>query len=138
MKIDGKCHCGSISYEAEINPDYVIVCHCTDCQTISGGPYRANVPVKLENFHLTGTAKTYVKTADSGNRVALSFCSNCGTALYSQSETGASFLNLRLGAVRQRAELTPKAQFFCRSAMPWVFELDGIPKSPDHTRVRPT
>ena len=39
MKIEGSCHCGKISYEAEINPEYVIICHCTDCQTISGAPY---------------------------------------------------------------------------------------------------
>ena len=135
MKIDGRCHCGRIEYEARINPDYVIVCHCTDCQTISGGPYRANVPVTLENFSLRGEPKIYVKTADSGNRIALAFCPNCGTALYSGRETGATYLNLRLGAVKQRAELAPKAQYFCRSAMPWVFDLDAIPKSPDHTRI---
>ena len=22
MKIDGKCHCGNITYEAEVNPDF--------------------------------------------------------------------------------------------------------------------
>jgi len=136
MKIDGKCHCGTISYEAEINPDYVIVCHCSDCQTISGGPYRANVPVKFEKFVLTGSPKIYVKTADSGNRVALAFCGDCGSALYSSRETGATFLNLRLGAVTQRAELAPKAQYYCRSAMPWVFGLNDIPKSPDSRSVR--
>jgi hypothetical protein len=37
MKIEGSCHCGKISYEAEINPEYVVICHCTDSQTISGG-----------------------------------------------------------------------------------------------------
>ena len=83
MKIEGSCHCGKIGYEAEINPEYVIICHCTDCQTVSGGPYRANVPVKIENFKLRGQPKTYVKTADSGNKMALSFCADCGSALYS-------------------------------------------------------
>lgn len=68
MKIEGSCHCGKIGYEAEINPEYVIICHCADCQTVSGGPYRANVPVKVENFKLRGQPKTYVKTADSGNK----------------------------------------------------------------------
>ena len=36
MKIDGRCHCGCITYEAEIDPDKVMICHCTDCQTLSG------------------------------------------------------------------------------------------------------
>lgn len=43
MKVDGGCHCGRIAYEAEIDPAGVLVCHCTDCQTLSAarsGPWR--------------------------------------------------------------------------------------------------
>ena len=42
MKIDGGCHCGAIRFEAEVNPNRTIICHCTDYQTISGAPYRVN------------------------------------------------------------------------------------------------
>ncbi|MBN9534644.1 MAG: GFA family protein [Alphaproteobacteria bacterium] len=131
MKIDGCCHCGRITYEAEINPDYVIICHCTDCQTVSGAPYRANVPVLAANFKLRGEPKTYVKIASSGNEMMLAFCGNCGTSLYSGKKDDPSVFNLRLGAVKQRAELTPKAQYWCRSAMPWAMDLARIPQSPD-------
>ncbi len=135
MKIDGACHCGRISYEAEVNPDLVVICHCTDCQTNSGAPYRANVPVRLENFRLKGEPKTYVKTADSGRKGRLAFCGDCGSALFSGRDEGATFYNLRLGAIRQRAALVPKAQYFCRSAMPWVNELASIPNSQDGTPI---
>jgi hypothetical protein len=94
------------------------------------------VPVLLENFRLTGEPRTYVKTGSSGARVALSFCGECGSALFSSKAEGATYLNLRLGAVRQRAQLVPKAQYFCRSAMPWVFDLAQIPRSEDGTPVR--
>src|SRR5262245_4627881 len=36
MKVDGRCHCGYITYEAEIDPEKVMICHCTDCQTLTG------------------------------------------------------------------------------------------------------
>ena len=52
MKIDGTCHCGSISFEADIDPDKTILCHCTDCQKISSAPYRACVPVLAYGFCL--------------------------------------------------------------------------------------
>ncbi len=80
MKLDGGCHCGTIRYTARIDPDTVVICHCTDCQTISGAPYRANVPVT------------------------------------------------------QRAQLIPKSQGLCRSAMPWAMDISGIPKIPDPAR----
>jgi len=43
MKVSGRCYCGQISFEAEIQPDKVRVCHCTDCQTLSGSAFRTNV-----------------------------------------------------------------------------------------------
>ena len=52
MKVSGRCYCGQISFEAEIEPDKVRVCHCTDCQTLSGSAFRANVPVVEGTFVL--------------------------------------------------------------------------------------
>src|SRR5579862_1708767 len=130
MKIDGSCHCGEIRYRAEVKPENVILCHCTDCQTISGAPYRANVPVLAANFRIEGSPKIYVKTGDSGNKVDLGFCGTCGTALYSQRQSDRTFLYLRLGAVAQRAELPPKAQGFCGSAMPWAMDISAVPRIP--------
>ena len=40
MKVSGRCYCGQISFEAAIQPDKVWVCHCTDCQTLSGSAFR--------------------------------------------------------------------------------------------------
>ena len=67
MKIDGGCHCGYITYVAEIDPDKVGICHCTDCQTLSGSAFRTSVAAARDAFSLrTGQPKIYVKTAASG------------------------------------------------------------------------
>jgi hypothetical protein len=119
MKVEGSCHCGKISYEAEIDPAYVFICHCSDCQIMSGAPYRAGVPAKADSLQLRGQPKIYVKTARSGNKRQLAFCADCGSGLYSTSmDSHPSFFMLRLGAIKQRAQLTPKSQGFCGSAMP--------------------
>jgi hypothetical protein len=52
MKVDGRCHCGYIRYEAEIDPDTVALCNCTDCQTLSGSAFRTVVPTKKGSFKL--------------------------------------------------------------------------------------
>jgi hypothetical protein len=137
MQIDGSCHCGRISYEAQVNPDYAVICHCSDCQAMSGAPYRASIPVKREHFALRGEPKTYVKTADSGTKRVLAFCGDCGSALYSTSVDDQLVFNLRLGAVKQRAQLAPKSQGFCRSAMPWAFDIRGIKRIAEKTQSKP-
>ena len=44
MKVTGRCHCGQISFEAEIDPAQVRICHCADCQTLTGTAFRTTVP----------------------------------------------------------------------------------------------
>ena len=43
MKIDGCCHCGAIAYEAEHDPETVGICHCADCQQLTGTAFRVSV-----------------------------------------------------------------------------------------------
>ncbi|MFZ5931657.1 MAG: GFA family protein [Pseudomonadota bacterium] len=121
MKIDGGCLCGLITYEADINPERVAICHCTDCQINSGSAFRVVVPVGKDNFHLaTGQLKTYVKTAASGAKRALAFCPECGTHLYGTEPVNPQTFSLRLGTARQAKELTPSVQIWRRSAFAWV------------------
>ena len=130
MRIDGGCHCGRLSYEADIDPEKVGVCHCTDCQTLSGSAFTAFVPVTKDALRLRGQPKIYVKTAESGNRRAQAFCPDCGTRMYASAEKDPQVFNLRLGTVRQRATLPPKSQVWCRSALPWVMDLPEVKQHP--------
>ncbi len=130
MKIDGGCHCGAITYEAEIDPEKVGICHCTDCQTLSGTAFRTILPIPAANFHLrSGTPKIYVKLGDSGARRAQAFCGDCGAPIYASDAVPApAVYNLRLGTARQRDELPPKWEVWCRSALPWLPKMEALPK----------
>jgi hypothetical protein len=131
MHIDGQCHCGAIAWEAEVDPDKASVCHCTDCQSFSGSPFRASVPAKAEDFRFTrGAPRIYVKTADSGNPRAQAFCGDCGSPIWSGAPENSPVYMLRLGAVRQRAEITPRRQIWCASAVPWAQDVSGLPGTP--------
>ena len=43
MNIDGSCHCGFITFRAEADPEKTRVCHCTDCQALTGTAFRTVV-----------------------------------------------------------------------------------------------
>jgi len=128
MHITGGCHCGKIAYEAEINPEQVAICHCTDCQILSGTAFRTIVPAKREGFRLlAGEPKIYIKTAESGNKRAQAFCADCGTPLWATSPTDPQVFGLRVGSIRQRNELKPRRQSWFRSAQGWLGELTSLP-----------
>ena len=129
MHVEGRCHCGSIEYEAEIDPERVIICHCTDCQMMSGSAFRV-VAFSLEDRFTVkrGTPKVYIKIADSGRPREQGFCEHCGSNLYATSPgDGPKVYGLRVGTIRQRAELTPRRQVWCSSAQSWLGDITSLP-----------
>jgi hypothetical protein len=130
MQVHGACHCGAITYRAEIDPNRVIICHCSDCQAMSGSAYRV-VAFTVENgFELiTGEPKTYVKVAASGRQRAQGFCANCGSALYAVAHgDGPRVYGLRVGTIKERASLQPKLQVWCDSALAWTQDIHALPQ----------
>ncbi len=125
MKIDGRCHCGCISYEAEIDAENVVICHCTDCQTLSGSAFRTVALTDENAFRLlSGEPKIYVKTGESGTERVQSFCPECGTPIYSSTIVdGPKVYGVRVGTSRQRDQLVPKRQLWCRSSQRWLADL---------------
>ncbi len=132
MKIDGQCHCGEIKFSAEVIPDQVIICHCSDCQSLSGSAYRTIIPAIEDTFQiLSGNPKIYVKTAEDGAKRAQAFCPECGSPVYAApvGEGALPFVGIRVGLIKQKDQLIPKKQIWCRSALDWVQDLSNVPKA---------
>lgn len=130
MRIDGACHCGEISYEAEVDPGQVEICHCTDCQKLSGSAFRIVVPAAARDFRLlTGQPRFYIKTAESGAKRLQAFCPVCGTSIYATAAVGEpKIYGIRLGTARQQDSLPPKRQYWRRSALPWIDDIGSLPR----------
>ena len=128
MKVNGGCLCGAVTYEAEIDPDRVAICHCHDCQINSGTAFGVVASVTENRFKLlSGTLKEFEKVAESGRARQLSFCETCGTRIYARTKDDPSaFFGLRVGTIQQRADLIPRVQVWCSSALPWVSDLSKI------------
>jgi hypothetical protein len=121
---------GGITYEAETDPEKVMICHCTDCQTLSGSAFRTVAVTRENTFRLlSGELKIYVKTGESGTKRQQSFCPKCGTPIYSGTVgEGPKVHFIRVGTIRQRNDLVPKMEVWFRSSQRWLGELGSIPK----------
>ncbi|MBX7146132.1 MAG: GFA family protein [Alphaproteobacteria bacterium] len=127
MQIHGSCHCGTIHYEAIVNPDKTTICHCTDCQKLTGSAYRVSVPAEKGSFHLLkGTPTIYIKIGDSGARRAQAFCPTCGSSLYVYDADNPNLYGLRVGCIEESALLIPQKQKWYRSVLKWTQNLEKI------------
>ncbi|MSP03216.1 MAG: GFA family protein [Acetobacteraceae bacterium] len=129
MRIDGACHGGSVAFEAEADTDTARICHCADCQKMSGSLFRANIQASSEGFRLPrGKPKIYARIADSGARLAQAFCPDCGAGVYATQARNPARYSLPVGTMTQRAIFRPTHQMWCQSALPWTAEVAGLEK----------
>lgn len=128
MRVEGACHCGAVRFAAEADAGQVSVCHCTDCQSLTGTAFRTSVRAVDGTLRVTrGEPAVYVKTADNGARREQHFCGACGSPLFTRAEGEAEGWHLRWGALRQREALAPASQIWRRSAVPWIAAVPGLP-----------
>jgi hypothetical protein len=130
MRIDGRCYCGDITYEAEADPAQTRICHCTDCQHLTGTAFRTVVPCAKGSFRLlSGEPRAFLKTAESGAVREQGFCPRCGTPLYATSPgPDPKVYGVRIGSIRQRDQFIPSLQIWARSEQPWLGTLAAIPR----------
>jgi hypothetical protein len=129
MHITGGCHCGAIRYEAEVDPGTAGICHCTDCQILSGTAFRVSIRAAPGSFRIVaGTLRVYTKTAESGTRRDQAFCETCGSPIYAATPgPEPRIYSIRAGTIDQRQQLRPAGQIWTRSQLPWLGEFTALP-----------
>jgi hypothetical protein len=129
MRITGQCHCGHVRYRAEIDPQEVSICHCTDCQQLTGSAFRVTASTDAGKLTMTGAApRLYKKQGDNGRIRLQFFCPECGSPIYTTGEgEDSASVGIRLGSIDQRYELKPARQVWRGSALPWIKTLFDLP-----------
>jgi len=79
--LSGSCCCGNVKYEVTEQPVQKALCHCHQCQKVSGSAYTTNILVPKDAYKITsGTPKQYTFTqAPSGIKFTVSFCGDCSS-----------------------------------------------------------
>lgn len=131
----GGCLCGQVRYEILAEAGPARVCWCRDCQRIaSNGTVNAVFP--SDAIKVSGTPARHEKKADSGNTVTRSFCSNCGSHLFSDSTGRPGLTVVRVGTLDDPSAVKPGANIWVKSAPAWACcdqsleQFEGAPSAP--------
>jgi hypothetical protein len=134
--VTGGCACGAIRYEVTepfVSSNY---CHCTRCQRRTGAGASANARTAEGSFRIT-RGEDLVKTWEpDGGGFSKSFCSNCGSALFSFNRDTGGEIGVRLGTVDGDPGIRPQKRQFVDYAAVWEpIPDDGLPRFPESSRV---
>jgi hypothetical protein len=121
----GSCACGKVRFAVDAEPLNSFNCHCTICRKMNGSAFSTYVVFPQAALRITaGMAE--IRAAEVGTHGTRHFCSLCGTPLYGLHRLAAGLCLVVLGAFDDTAALVPTANVFCRSRLPWTFELGSL------------
>ncbi len=99
MKLDGRCYCGAVRYQAEGDPVFKGQCHCRECQYISGGHPNVVLGMPEPGFRFTAGTPKQFRRQDLPNPVTREFCGECGTHLLSRAPGLAGVVLIKVGTL---------------------------------------
>ena len=119
--LPGSCFCGAVQYKLTAKPMWVQCCHCTDCQTQTGGPFAINAMIEADKVKLTkGAPVPVVMPTQSGHPHIIWRCAACQTALWSDYGDRKVMLFVRVQTLKKPHAIKPDAHIFTRSKVPWL------------------
>ena len=129
--MDGKCFCGAIRYRLDARPSDSYLCHCRDCQQLSGSAFHALSIVRKSDFHvIRGTPKTFEHKTQDGSTLARSFCPDCGTPLFNLSSRFDDIVMFTTTTLDKPQDCTPSFQIWMTSTLPWEKNIADLASYP--------
>jgi hypothetical protein len=130
--LSGGCLCGGVRFEVTEPLVSASYCHCTRCQRRTGTAASVQARVAPGSLRLS-SGEDLVRPYDPGGGGFLKlFCSQCGSALWSQSPEDPEVKSVRLGAFDSDPGIRPSYRQFVAYAAPWEpLPDDGLPRYPE-------
>lgn len=123
----GGCGCGAIRYRVTAEPLISYLCHCTECQRRTSSAFGLNMQIPAESLVIEqGEPTSRTRIAASGNDLALNFCGDCGTPLFSVPSARPNVRVIYCGTLDDPGWVPVKLHIWADSALPWAIPEDGI------------
>jgi hypothetical protein len=107
----------------------VYVCHCTDCQSLSGAAFAMGVVIPAAAFTLTGSPRLVPRILGSGMIGNRWICPECGIWICGGSRLDVVAPEKRVvrgGTLDDTSWLKPTTHYWTRSAQPWIIFPEGV------------
>ena len=126
-QMTGHCLCGNVTYEIQTEPFAQAICHCRDCQRQTGTAFSIVLGVPKAAFTVEGDTLSSVETTGEvhGTPTRRHFCSACGSPIFSAVEAQPDVVYVKAGTLDDASWLTPNAEVFTRSKLPWAPHLEN-------------
>lgn len=113
------CACGKLTVEAAGEPDFVVACHCLECQRRTGSVFGVGAYYPKTQVTAAGTNRSYIREGQDGRRVHFHFCPECGSTVFWELDLRPDHVAVAVGAMADPAFRAPTRSSCEQSRHPW-------------------
>jgi hypothetical protein len=124
------CACGQLAATTAGEPIRVSICHCLECQRRTGSVFGAQARFHAAAVQVTGDAKTFVRTGDSGAKISFRFCGNCGSTVWYTLEAQPEIVAIPVGAFADPGFPAPIRSVYEQRMHGWIRIPEAIEREP--------
>lgn len=116
----GGCQCGAVRYSLTGQPEWLTICHCSECKRQSGGAFGMSLRMRAADVALEqGALKLWSRGADEGGSVECAFCPTCGTRIW-HVPVGSGFVHVKPGTLDDPSQVAPRYEAWTKRKAPWL------------------
>ncbi|KAL6709246.1 hypothetical protein ACN47E_001653 [Coniothyrium glycines] len=122
----GACHCEGVRWTAKLDNAEHVLCHCSTCQKLGGGPYSCNQIVPKEALKIIAGQENvgeYKYKGASGKFVHCYFCKICTSHIYHHQDVMPEKIIVRTLLLEGGESMPATAEIFGEGRLAWVQEL---------------
>lgn len=105
--IEARCNCGALAVEVPGPSELIVACHCTECQRLTGSPFRVGAFYPVKDVKIAGAANEFTRAGSTGGKVRNSFCPNCGSTVYWKADRLPGYIGVAVGCFADFELSTP-------------------------------
>ena len=123
-----RCACGTLTAQTIGDPEFVVACHCLECQRRTGSVFGVGAYYPTAKVTIAGTFNVYVRDGQAGRKLRFRFCPTCGTTVFWDVDLRPGYMGVAVGAMGDPGFPPPTRSVWEQSRHPWVACGHDVPR----------
>jgi len=117
--LKGSCLCGAVSYSVTEQPNQFYLCHCQQCQKVTGSGFAANLIAGVNSISWESGEALLTHFDHPSRAFSKTFCSLCGSGVPHINKSKTSLV-IPAGSLDEGFDSEPNANLFFPESPEWV------------------
>ena len=118
-RLKGSCLCGAVTYSVGETFEAFYLCHCAQCQKVTGSAFAPNIISAIDNIEWHSGLAQVITFHHPNRQFSKAFCTKCGSGLPHVNKAGTSLV-IPAGSLDEMPEIVPTANLFTPESPGWL------------------